>query len=257
MRSAADGSPSFVHLPALSVSKAGAEIAIEGEEAHYLRRVVRIRPGETVTATDGRGALAELHVLEVGPGMRAEVRALRRVERAAEVTVWCGAPEGDRADWLVEKLAEMGVAALQPVDAERGRWERAESRAERWRRLAIAALRQSRSAHLLEILPARPLAKLLEAGRPAGEAWLADPSGARFEPSGLAKSLRATAAVGPSSGFSPDELKRLEECGFAAVRLTAARLRTETAALALSALVLASCPQPDLFAPAPHPPAVP
>ena len=245
MRSAADGSPSFVYLPALSLPQAGDELAIEGEEAHYLRRVVRIRPGETVTATDGRGALAELHVLESGQSVRAEVSARRLVRRPGELRLWCGAPEGDRADWLVEKLAELGVAALQPVDAERGRWERAESRAERWRRLAIAALRQSRSAYLLEILPARPLAELLKAGSPEGAAWLADPAGTPFNPSGLAKAPRATAAVGPSSGFSPVELKRLEECGFVAIRLTAGRLRTETAALALSTLVLASGPQPD------------
>lgn len=245
MRSAADGSPSFVHVPSLSRSAAGDEIAIEGEEAHYLRRVVRIRPGETVTASDGRGALAELHVLEAGESVRAEVRAQRRIERANELTVWCGAPEGDRADWLVEKLAELGVAALQPVDAERGRWERAEARSERWRRLAVAALRQSRSAHLLEVLPARPLEELLRAGKPAGEAWLADPAGAVFDPSQSASARQATAAVGPSSGFSADELKRLEVCGFVAVRLTAARLRTETAALALSTLVLACGCHPD------------
>lgn len=245
MRSAADGSPSFVHLPALAQSQAGDELSIDGEEAHYLRRVVRIRAGEAVTATDGRGTLAELHVLEAGEGVRAEVRARRRVERAGELTVWCGAPEGDRADWLVEKLAELGVAALQPVDAERGRWERAEARADRWRRLAVAALRQSRSAHLLEILPARPLAELLRAGSPDGEAWLADPAGALFHPAGIANGMRAIAAVGPSSGFSHEERKRLEECGFVSVRLTSGRLRTETAALALSALVLASVTQPD------------
>jgi 16S rRNA (uracil1498-N3)-methyltransferase len=244
MRSAADGSPSFVHLPALPLSQAGDEIAIEGEEAHYLRRVVRIRPGETVTATDGRGTLAELRVLEAVEGVRAEVSELRRVERGGEMTVWCGAPEGDRADWLVEKLAELGVSVLQPVDAERGRWERAEARAERWRRLAVAALRQSRSAYLLEVLPVRPLAELLKPGRPPGAAWLADPAGSAFHSAGPANTLPATAAIGPSSGFSADELKRLEECGFVAVRLTAARLRTETAALALATLVLATSSPP-------------
>lgn len=245
MRSAADGSPSFVHLPAVSRSRAGDEIEIEGDEAHYLRRVVRIRAGETVTATDGRGALAELHVLDAAESVRAEVRARRQVERASALTVWCGAPEGDRADWLVEKLAELGVAVLQPVDAERGRWERADSRADRWRRLAVAALRQSRSAHLLEILPVRPLAELLEDGRPEGDAWLADPGGAEFHAPPALRSRKSTAVVGPSSGFSPDELKRLGQCGFTAVRLTAGRLRTETAALALSALVLASGPLAD------------
>ncbi len=115
MRSAPDGAPSFVHLPGLA--EAAGEIEIVGDEAHYLRRVVRIRPGERVTASDGGGTLAELVVREAGEVVRAEVRARRRVERATVLEVWCGAPEGDRADWLVEKLAELGVATFRPVDA--------------------------------------------------------------------------------------------------------------------------------------------
>jgi 16S rRNA (uracil1498-N3)-methyltransferase len=238
MRSAADGSPSFVHVPALA--EASGEIAIGGEEAHYLRRVVRIRPGESVTASDGEGTLAELLVLDSGEPLRAEVRSLRRVRRPADLTLWCGAPEGDRADWLVEKLAELGVSALQPVDADRGRWERAGARADRWRRLAVAAMRQSRSAHLLRVRPSAPLSELLEGGKPAGEAFLADPGGAPFPSPGGPAAGTSTAAVGPSGGFSAGELKRLEQCGFVAVRLTPWRLRTETAALAIATLVLAS-----------------
>lgn len=237
MRSAADGAPSFVHLPGLGL--ATGEIAIAGEEAHYLRRVVRIRPGEAVTASDGEGTLAELLVIEAGEEIRAEIRSPRRVERATTLEIWCGAPEGDRADWLVEKLAELGVAALRLVDTERGRWERAAQRAARWDRLAIAALRQSRSAHRLRIVPPMRLAEAIAAGPQAGPGYLADPGGVALERRPVGAGAAARAAIGPSGGFSADEIKLLEASGFVPTRLTPSRLRTETAALAMAALLLA------------------
>lgn len=237
MRSGAEGAPSYVYVPGLA--QAPGEVELGGDEARYLCRVVRVRPGESVTASDGAGTVAELRVLDTGAAVRAEVRNLRRVERATELTVWCGAPEGDRADWLVEKLAELGVAAVQPVDAERGRWERAGARAARWGRLAVAALRQSRSAHLLRVLPPAGLGPLLEAGPPRGGAWLADPAGAPFRAPPAGGARFGVAAIGPSGGFSDGELKRLAQGGFVAVQLTGSRLRTETAAVALATLVLA------------------
>lgn len=239
MRSATDGAPSFVHVPELA--SAGDEITIGGPEGHYLRRVVRIRPGEFVSATDGHGTLAELHVLDTMDAVRAEVRSRRTVAREVTLALWCGAPEGDRADWLVEKLAELGAATLQPVDGERGRWERAERRAERWERLCIAALRQSRSAHRLVVRPPVALAELLAGPVPAGTRYLADPAGQPFaQPAPREPGGAVTAAIGPSGGFTEDELKRLRDIGFVPTRLTSSRLRTETAAVALAALVLSS-----------------
>lgn len=237
MRSAADASPSYVFLPGLAA--AGEAVAFGGEEAHYLRRVVRVRPGERVTATDGDGLVAELRMLEAGEECRAEVLSRRVAPRGGTLEVWCGAPEGDRADWLVEKLAELGVATLRLVDAERGAWERAARRAERWERLAVAALRQSRSAHLLRIAPPVALAEALAAASGTGPGWLADPDGAPLATGLAASGAPGRAAIGPSGGFSEAERKLLEGNGFTPTRLTATRLRTETAAVALASLLLA------------------
>lgn len=238
MRSATDGAPSFVHVPGLA--SAGPEVVIDGEEAHYLKRVVRIRAGERVTATDGAGTLAELLVNAIGESVRAEARDLRTVERGPVVEVWCGAPEGDRADWLVEKLAELGVASLKLVDADRGRWERAGQRSARWDRLTLAALRQSRSAWRMAVGSPEPLATATGTRERGVPAWLADPEGVRFEIQPEVASNGACLAIGPSGGFSAGELKSLEGNGFLPTRLTANRLRTETAALALASLVLSS-----------------
>src|SRR6185503_13536345 len=137
-------------------------------------------------------------------------------------------------DWMVEKLAELGVAVLQPVDCERADWERLKGRAERWRRLTVAALRQSRRRFLLEIREPLPLAEALEA---LGEGfvsarWLGDaagPPGATLTP---AESGCSIGLLGPAAGLSEREREVASGHGFAAICLSDSRLRTETAALA-------------------------
>lgn len=239
MRPAADGvparpagAPSFFYLPELRVS--GPRFALGGDEAHYARRVVRLRERELVRATDGAGRIATLRVERTGPELVLAVEHVEDLPRPAPARLLCGAPEGERGDWLVEKLAELGVTELQPVDTERARWPE-RTRDQRWERLAVAALRQSRSAWRLVSSSPVWLAEAL--GEPGeGTLWLADPAGAPATASGLAPEEPVHAAVGPSSGFTDVERKALLECGFVPIRLAAHRLRTETAAVAVAAI---------------------
>lgn len=213
------------------------EIVIAGDEAHYLARVVRVRVGERVTATDGHGGIATLEVIETGASVRARVLARGRQERTATLELWCGAPEGDRADWLIEKLGELGVATFVPVQCERARWERAEARRERWERLATAALRQSRSAWQLDVRAPVALADAVRGLAGTGARWVCRPDGAVWEGvRGPALLGGCIAAIGPSSGFSDGELNMLSDKGFVGVTLGRSRLRTETAAVAMAAL---------------------
>lgn len=230
MRSAADAAPSFLYLPELR--EAGDTVTLGPEDARYLAKVVRAREGERVTATDGVGLLATLVLESVRPEvvLAVESRTLTLAPPAARLL--CGAPEGERGDWLVEKLAELGVTHFQPVDGERNRWPDA-LRLERWERLAVAALRQSRSAWRIELAAPLSLAEAV-ALEVSGECWLADPAGMAPEARPTAPGADFTGAVGPSSGFSDAERKLLEKHGFVPVRLSGTRLRTETAAIALA-----------------------
>ena len=220
----------------------GRNITLPEDESHYLMRVCRARPGDRVSATDGRGALATLRVVEGGRAAVVEVEACDRSERRRMAWVLSGPPEGERGDWMVEKLAELGVAVFQPIDCERGGWDRMKGRGDRWRRLAIAALRQSRRRFLVEIREPQPVAEAL-AGLPDGVGrWLGDaagPGAATLSPpaAGLAIGL-----IGPSGGFSVLERESAAGCGFAAICLSDSRLRTETAALAWACWWSAAAP---------------
>lgn len=228
----ADAAPAWLHVPGLGAE--GDAVAFTRSDLHYLARVCRARGGDRVTATDGRGRVATIRLESGSAGLAGRVESVEARARSRVARMLCGAPEDGRGDWLVEKLAELGVAVLQPVDCERGAWERAARRRDRWERLAIAALRQAQSAFRLEIAEPAALDAAV-AGLPAGGTrWLADPGGPRGAPGGVA-GAEATAAIGPAAGFSAAERARLREAGFEPIGLSGNRLRTETAAVAWAA----------------------
>src|SRR5207237_366096 len=108
----------------------------------------------------------------------------------------------ERGDWLVEKLAEIGVELWQPLDCERARWRAGEARLERWRRLARAALCQSRQVWEMEILEPIPVTGL--ASRSGGGAkWLAGPAGAARPLRMGSSSLRVDSGVARAGPGSP------------------------------------------------------
>ena len=225
-----EAAPSFVLVPELG--EPGDQLVLEADESHYVARVCRARAGEGLTATDGRGGLARLTLLEVGARVTARLDSIERQERLREATMWCGAPEGKRADWLVEKLAELGIATLQPLDCARSSWHGGAARLDRWRRLAVAALRQSRRSRLMRIEPPRPLRELEGAIPKQAVRWLADPGGA---PAAGPPPAISIAAIGPAGGFDPSELDFLTNLGFRSISLSDGRLRSETAAIAWAA----------------------
>ena len=225
----ADAAPSWLRLPELGA--AGERIEFSAEDLHYLLRVCRARAGERVTATDGRGGVAVVLLEPEGAALAGRVESLERRQRSRVAWLLCGAPESGRGDWLVEKLAELGVAVFQPVECARGGWDRATRRRERWLRLATAALRQSRSPFQIELREPISLAEALDALPERGSRWLADQAGSRGRSAGAAESP-AVGAIGPAGGFDEEEWSSLRARSFEPIGLSESRLRSETAALA-------------------------
>lgn len=225
--------PAWLFLPDLRSE--GGEIVLAADDAHWVARVCRADPGDLVTATDGAGTVATLEVLAVRGEVRVRLASRRDVPRGARAIVACGAPEKERADWLVEKLAELGIAELHPLECARGGWERFAARRDRFERLTAAALRQSRRAWKLAIAEPVPPAGWLSGLTAEGRRWLADAEGGPAGP-GTGEPGLDRVAIGPASGFDPGEREALRSAGFTPIRLASARLRTETAAVAWASL---------------------
>jgi 16S rRNA (uracil1498-N3)-methyltransferase len=142
--------------------------------------------------------------------------------------------KGPRMDFIVEKAAELGASALWPVVCARGlvRAPGAE-RVARWRRLAIAAAKQSRSANAMEVRVPIAIDDLLRSVPPATLAVVCAQGG---EP--LANLIRRAhprailIAVGPEGDFAGEERTKAANARFVAAGVGPNRLRSETAALA-------------------------
>ena len=189
-------------------------------DAHHLRRVLRLRDGERVVACDGMGSW---RLCAVAAGGDLEVAGDIVVEPApsAPVRVWLPAVKGERAEWAVAKLTELGVDEIGLLSCDRAVVRLDEETAARvlarWRRVARESSCQSRRARLPLIDGPATMAQAASLG-----ARRCDLEG--DAPAGLAASL----AVGPEGGWSDAE----RDAAPGAVGLARTVLRTETAAVA-------------------------
>lgn len=222
---------------------AGRRLELPETAAHHAVRVLRLREGEAIVVFNGAGGEYAARIggtrgkritVELG-----EFCALER-EPPLAVTLVQGLSSGDRMDLTVQKSVELGVAAIQPVAAEKSvvrlSGERLEARRQHWRRIAVAACEQCGRNRIPEILPLLPLARY---AAPADclKLVLAADAAQSLKTAAGAGGTAIVLAVGPEAGFSEAEEKLLLAAGFRPVSLGPRILRTETAApAALAAL---------------------
>lgn len=224
------------------------ELAVDGDDYTYLFRARRLAVGDAVQVFDGAGREAPAVVATVGP--TTAILTVGTVERAARprphLTVLQALIKGERMDWCLEKLVEIGVDAIVPCTTERTVVKlddaRRASRLERHRALAVAAARQCGRADVPTVAGVTSLADAVAAVT-ADARLVADPSGPRLGPAhAVAPSIAVL--IGPEGGLSADELVRVTAAGFVAIGLGPTIVRAETAGMIVAAAL-------RLFAPAP------
>ena len=196
------------------------------DDRHHLERVLRLRPGEEVTVCDGRGAWRPCRM---GPAL-APVGPVERDPRPSPpVEVAFALVKGERPEWVVQKLTELGADRIVPFAAARSvvRWDadRAGRHVERLRRVAREAAGQCRRTWL----PAVDEVATFDHVAAQPGAVLADQEGSPpWLPEG-------PVLVGPEGGWGDEELAR----GLPRMALGPHVLRAETAAVAVGALLAA------------------
>ncbi|MEW6689790.1 MAG: 16S rRNA (uracil(1498)-N(3))-methyltransferase [Pseudomonadota bacterium] len=218
----------------------GAGLALPPEAAHHAARVLRLREGDAVLLFDGRGGEYGARLRMPGRGqVIAEIDARRETERESPlaVTLAQGVSSGEKMDFTIQKAVELGVAAVQPLLAEKSvvrlSGERAAKRLAHWRRVAIAACEQCGRNRLPEIREPKSPGVYCRTADALSMRILLSPEGDRSLRDRMpGPGQKVILAVGPEAGFSSEEEALLVAAGFAKVRLGPRVLRTETAALA-------------------------
>lgn len=262
------GPPRFFHAGPLTVDDV---VALDAEEVAHAGSSLRLRVGDPLLLVDGAGGEADA-VLDTAGRRRMDARivAVRQSPRTDGPELWlgCGVLKGPRFDLVLEKATELGVAGFVPLLTRfTGVHPAGESKPERWRRIAVAALKQSRRSWLPELRqPIEPAALLdgevfdaIYVAHPGREANLPEPGAERLPggdaarlslvpplgraPAGSKAAGRAPAEapiarrelllVGPEGGWHREELGLFTKRGAIFITLGHNRLRAETAALAL------------------------
>ena len=215
-----------------------AEPALSDNDVHHLSRVLRLRPGELVSASDGRGGsrLCEW----VGPaGSLTPVAApVWEAPPAPGLTVGFALTKAEHPEWAVQKLTEAGADRIVVITTQRciTRWASSDGarRIVRLREVARQAAMQSRRSWLPSVDGPVPFSTLV------------GPPGADGAGSGIALAVQGgapltlatpTVLVGPEGGWTEDELAAVPDTH--RISLGPNVLRAETAAMAAGVLMAA------------------
>ena len=221
-----------------SASLAQKEVFLPKAAAHHLN-VLRPRPGEEIELFDGKGRTRR-YVVD-GKALRAAGACASFAPPSVKVTLFACVTKGSRWDWTVEKAVELGAARIVPVLSERcivrlAPGER-EAKAERWRRVAEDAARQSDAVWLPEVAAPVDFPAALGLARGCGRVFagaLADPPPRPLLEVVLERACMAVESfglfVGPEGDFTPAELEALLEIAVPA-SFGPTILRAETAAI--------------------------
>ncbi len=229
---------------------AGQTLVIDGEQARYIGRVLRCRPGQTIALFDGGGAEFPSVIETIardGVTFRVGDALHRDVESPLALRLMQGLSRGDRMDTVIQKATELGVQRLSPLHCEFSVVQlddrRADRRTRHWRSICQSACEQC-GRNMLPVLDA-PASFTEAVQQSAGQATrLLLYPGAAQSMQDIAPSTDVALLIGPEGGFSDAELAQADEAGFTRVSLGPRTLRTETAAIA--ALTLAQSLWGDL-----------
>lgn len=224
------------------------EIIFNPEQLHYLRRVLRLQPGDSFIAMNGEGNqwLATLTVEsgEITATLQTEIR--HQTELPVDVILMAALPKGNGFDEVVRQVTELGVTEIRPILSERTLLKPSDNRVKRWRRIATEAAEQSERQRVPAIFEPISLTQgwcqvitalgeikpvtyicvargefphLLNCLGEGRQQWIAN---------GKPAKPRLLIAVGPEGGWTSGEVEGAIGCGFQPVSLGARILRAVT-----------------------------
>jgi 16S rRNA (uracil1498-N3)-methyltransferase len=213
---------------------------LTGDDAHHLARVLRVEAGQQFEISDRvRICLAEITEVAKSSVRFRVVEELDAGPPLPPITLYAAIFKFDRFEWMIEKVTEIGIARIVPVETARtesGLLAASVKRVERWRKIALESSQQSRRLAPPEI--AEP--KKLSAALPCANGLryrLEERPGAPYLIRALpAEQVPVTLIIGPEGGWVDAERSALDAAGWQPASLGPTVLRAETAATVACAL---------------------
>lgn len=221
---------------------------ISGDEAHHLRKVLRLEVDDQVQIFDGEGQewLATIKQFSGQTvNLHLDEAIITTVESTLDITLVQGLIKGDRFDWAIQKSVELGVRHIQPLvsrytDIQPAKGQ-SEKRLERWERIALEATKQSGRRVLTTIFPPLEWSKFVSQQFSCPTIFFAERGGTSL--SQIVREIKHTSlssvnvVVGSEGGWSSEELEQAAKAGYNLTTLGKRILRAETAAITAVTLI--------------------
>jgi 16S rRNA (uracil1498-N3)-methyltransferase len=212
------------------------------EQVHHMRNVLRLKPGEKITVCDNAGN-AYLCLISSFDQKEAilEIQSRKRAQPPrTRLTIGCAVPKNARMDDIIDKLTQLGVDLIIPVQTARvvvQLQEQVGVRLERWRKISRSAASQSQRTTLPAVAPVTGLNDVLDQARQYDLRLIPTLEGQRQTPGETLAGRRPKAVIaliGPEGDFSPGEVQEAVRAGFIPISMGESVLRVDTAAIAMA-----------------------
>ena len=225
------------------------EIVITGADVNHIRNVLRMRADEEVLIADGQGAEYRCKLTDLGENeVRAQIlwKLDGNAELASAITLFQGLPKSDKMDLIVQKCVELGVDRIVPVSTKRAvvklDAKKEQTRLKRWNTISESAAKQSGRGVIPEVSGVMSFGKALEEAKKLDVLLIPYERAEHMaETRRVMGEIRPGQSVGifigPEGGFEESEVEEAVAAGAKAITLGKRILRTETAGLAVMAML--------------------
>jgi 16S rRNA (uracil1498-N3)-methyltransferase len=217
-------------------------------QVHHIRNVLRLKIKEEVVIFDDKGNEYSSIIEKILPKsvifkIKKKLKSFPQKNKL-KITVACAIPKKSKMDEIIDKLTQLGVDRIIPLETQRVVIRLDEHkkilRQKRWQKIALNASLQSQRSNLPIIEPIRKIKEVLSKVQDFDLKLIPTLRGNR-------KSLRETldkfkpknilVLIGPEGDFSPDEVESAKRAGFIPLSLGDLILRVETAAITVASFI--------------------
>lgn len=236
----------LINKEALSADKA----VIHGQDAKHICKVLRLKPKDTISMTDGHGTDFTGCIDKVSPefveiSIIGEKKSL--TESNLDLTLCTAMLKHNKMDEIIKQITQLGVTRWIPFYCKRSiplsGQNRQNKQIERWQIIARESLKQCRRSCLVEIMPPMDFEQVLAFAKGCSHRfafWEGSDrplAGPVLRENSRGENNRAVVLIGPEGGFEQEEIRRAVESGFMSYSLGPRILRAETAAVCACGLI--------------------
>jgi len=208
---------------------------LDETDSKHCVKVLRKKKGDHIVATDGKGTLFHLQIMETNPKACSfkiikDVVVQKREDYRLHIAI-APTKQMARFEWFLEKAVEIGIDEITPLITRYS--ERDIVKPDRLEKILIAAMKQSLGVFLPKLNPIVSFKNFIKDKPAAVNNWIAYTPNQKDLLNNHFSKGDTLALIGPEGGFSEDEALMANQAGYQAISLGINRLRTETAGIVI------------------------